>query len=416
MRCDDRQRRRTVRPATLLLTVFGVIQLVLAVRVLARMIASFGGAPLRQTAASSTTRVTVIVPVLNEEARLEPCLDGLRRQGPEVTEILVADGGSTDATRDIVARAAQQDARIRWVDAAPVPAEVNGKAWNLQAGLAAASADGEWVLTVDADVRPEAGLVAALVERADRDGLAVLSGATRQRLSGAAEAVVHPAMLTSLVYRYGIPGGSTSNSDAVQANGQCMLIRHQRLREIDGFHDGFASLCEDVTIARRLARAGYSVGFAETGPLAAAGMYDSASDAWRNWPRSLTMIDQYAGLSVPIRLAEVVFVQALPPLVTLAGTVVEARRLRSRQDGTPAISAPGLLPDALAWVLTQNRVLSIVRIGVLAGSARAYTNRPLTYWLSPLADGPVAVRLLISAIRRDHTWRGRPVRRGGPSA
>lgn len=416
MRRGNDRRHGAGRHTTLFLAIFGVVQLVLAGRVLVRMISSFGGSPLREASGSLGARVTVIVPVLNEEARLEPCLDGLRQQGPEVAEILVVDGGSTDGTRGIVARAAKQDARIRWLDASPVPREVNGKAWNLQTGLAAARGDSGWVMTMDADVRPETGLVAALVARAESDGLEVLSGATRQRLSGLAEAFLHPAMLTSLVYRYGIPGGSTSNPDAVQANGQCMLIRHQRLREINGFADGLGSLCEDVTVARRLARAGYSVGFAETGPLATAGMYDSASDAWRNWPRSLTMIDQYAGLSVPMRLAEVIFVQALPPIVTVAGTVAEARQMHSGRGGNTATPASGRLSDALAWVLTLNRVLSIVRLGVMVGSARAYARRPLTYWLSPLADGPVAVRLVVSAMRRTHTWRGRSVRRGGPPA
>jgi hypothetical protein len=33
--------------------------------------------------------------------------------------------------------------------------------------------------------------------------------------------------------------------------------------------------------------------------------------------------------------------------------------------------------------------------------------RPWTYWLSPLADLPVALALFVSALRRRHTWRGR---------
>jgi dolichol-phosphate mannosyltransferase len=47
------------------------------------------------------------------------------------------------------------------------------------------------------------------------------------------------------------------------------------------------------------------------------------------------------------------------------------------------------------------------RIGVLVGAARAYVTKPWTYWLSPLADLPVAFALFASALRRRHTWRGR---------
>jgi glycosyltransferase involved in cell wall biosynthesis len=46
--------------------------------------------------------VTVAIPVLNEEARLQACLDAVLRQTyPRVVEVLVVDGGSTDGTRRI---------------------------------------------------------------------------------------------------------------------------------------------------------------------------------------------------------------------------------------------------------------------------------------------------------------------------
>jgi dolichol-phosphate mannosyltransferase len=58
-------------------------------------------------------------------------------------------------------------------------------------------------------------------------------------------------------------------------------------------------------------------------------------------------------------------------------------------------------------VVALEAVLAACRLGVLAGMARAYVARPLTYWLSPLTDVPVAARLITSALRRRHRWRGR---------
>jgi hypothetical protein len=49
----------------------------------------------------------------------------------------------------------------------------------------------------------------------------------------------------------------------------------------------------------------------------------------------------------------------------------------------------------------------MMRIGVLIGTRRAYRNPGWTYWLSLLADLPVAAALIASALRRRHTWRGR---------
>jgi dolichol-phosphate mannosyltransferase len=54
-----------------------------------------------------------------------------------------------------------------------------------------------------------------------------------------------------------------------------------------------------------------------------------------------------------------------------------------------------------------NTGLLLARLGVLAGTARAYQPRPAAYWLSPLADGPAAVALWASLLRRRHRWRGR---------
>ena len=49
----------------------------------------------------------------------------------------------------------------------------------------------------------------------------------------------------------------------------------------------------------------------------------------------------------------------------------------------------------------------MTRLGVLVGVARAYEQRPWTYWLSPLLDLPVALQLVASALRRRQIWRGR---------
>jgi glycosyltransferase involved in cell wall biosynthesis len=48
----------------------------------------------------SRTGVTVVIPVLNEEEAIGPVIDALRREA--VDEIIIADGGSSDRTVDIV--------------------------------------------------------------------------------------------------------------------------------------------------------------------------------------------------------------------------------------------------------------------------------------------------------------------------
>jgi dolichol-phosphate mannosyltransferase len=337
-------------------------------------------------------RVTVLVPVLNERGRLSSCLAGLIAQPSEVSEILTVDGGSSDGTQDLVATFAARDSRVRMVDASPIPTGRNGKAHGLQVGLDHADPCSAWILTVDADVRPAPALVRSLLSHAIRTDVAAVSIATTQRLSGVAEGIVHPALLTTLVYRFGIPGHTTRRVAAVQANGQCALYRREPLERSGGFTTAGTSVCEDVTVARALATNGYAVGFHEADGLASVDMYASWSDAWKNWTRSLPLRDQYAGRAGWLGLTEVALAQALPLPVLL---------MLWRSAPRPR------------FALAINGLLVLVRLGVLGGTARAYAWRPWTYWLSPLADLPVAVQLWRNALRRTHVWRGRIVVRGG---
>jgi dolichol-phosphate mannosyltransferase len=369
-------------------------QVLAAWGVLDRLRRTAGGARVAPVgpaeAAGQGEQVSVVVPVLDEAERLGPCLEGLLLQGPEVAEVIVVDGGSVDGTAALVRGYQDRDSRVRLVDASPVPADWNGKAWGLQVGLQRSSPAGHWLLTIDADLRPGPGLAGALVAHARREGLSVLSVATAQVVSGAGEALVHPALLTTLVYRLGAPGRATRRIAEVQANGQCFLVRREVLIGAGGFAPARASLCEDVTLARHLARAGHAVGFYESDVPVAVRMYSGGREAWRNWPRSLTLRDRYAGWLPVLGLLEVTLVQALP--LPLLVWLLGGRRWGSLEGGV---------------LVGVNGVLGAVRLGVLGGTARAYREAPWTYWLSPLLDIPVALALWRSLGRREHTWRGR---------
>ena len=360
------------------------IQTALAARVFWRLWRTGRDVPIRAVPplAIAPGAVAVVVPVLDEARRLTPCLEGLLGQGPEVDEILVVDGGSTDATRDLVRAYARRDLRLRLVEAGPSPDDWNGKVWGLNAGEHALASNATWLLTLDADVRSSPALARSLVARAQDRQLRLLSVAAAQRLSGAVEGLLHPAFLATLVYRFGRPNNAARTPGAVLANGQCCLVRRDLLNELGGFSELRHSLCEDVTLARLATRAGDTVGFYEAQGLIDVAMYDNVGETWRNWPRSLATRDALFGVAGWTGLLEVLLVQALPPhlLLTRWPTGV-ARRL--------------------------NVLLLVVRLAMLVGMARAYPVRPWTYWLSPVLDLPAALALWRSALRQRHAWRGR---------
>jgi dolichol-phosphate mannosyltransferase len=390
-----------------------VVQALLSIRVIWRMIRTTGGecitpvernvgvtarvgrsscyhAPTRSS--SQHEQVSIIVPVLNERKRLAPCLDGLIAQGEEVAEIIVVDGGSDDGTQELVSTYIGSDSRVCLVDASPIPPKWNGKAWGLQVGLRSANPDSNWILTVDADVRPQAPLTLALIEQARKVGLCALSVATLQEIESIGEGLLHPSMLTTLVYRFGMPGKVIRKVSEVQANGQCFLFRRKALEACNGFQGVRTSLCEDIAMGRTLVAAGYPLGFYEAGNLVTVRMYTDWRDIWRNWTRSLPMHDRFSGIYTFLGLLEVVFVQALPLPFMLFLFIKSIRR---------------------SWMIVLNCILGAMRLGVLLGTMRAYRQRPWSYWLSPLCDLPVAFKLVRSSLRRRHIWRGRVLVAGG---
>lgn len=61
--------------------------------------------------------VTVGIPVLNEEDHIERVVSGfLATNYPNLVEILIADGGSTDRTREVVKKLAVKDSRVKLID------------------------------------------------------------------------------------------------------------------------------------------------------------------------------------------------------------------------------------------------------------------------------------------------------------
>ena len=113
-------------------------------------------------------KLSVLVPVHNEERTLSALLDAVEAQ-PEVGELVVVDDGSTDGTREILAA---RDWRV--------PAQVirhgtnRGKGGAIRTALAAAT--GDLVLIQDADLEYDPADYPRLLEPFERRGAEVVYG------------------------------------------------------------------------------------------------------------------------------------------------------------------------------------------------------------------------------------------------
>lgn len=110
-------------------------------------------------------KVSLIVPVRNEEASIEPFLQSLLRQDFAPDELIIVDGGSTDRTKEMIEGFISQGHHIRLIAAADA---YPGAARNL--GIEAAR--NEWVAMVDAGTLVEPDWLGKLIYHAAGDSQA----------------------------------------------------------------------------------------------------------------------------------------------------------------------------------------------------------------------------------------------------
>ncbi|MEX2658213.1 MAG: glycosyltransferase family 2 protein [Acidimicrobiales bacterium] len=312
-----------------------------------------------------------MVPARDEEGRIGPLLAALAVD-PQASEVIVVDDQSTDRTAELATAAGAIVVRGE-----PLPAGWVGKPWALHQGLRAAS--GHWVVTLDADVVPAPGMIGALVEEAESSGADLVTAGGRFVCDTPGQQVLHPAMLVTLLYRFGPPGARhRAAPHRVQANGQCTIARRRPLLAAGGFEPVAGNLTDDVALARHLTRRGWRVGFADGTRLLDVRMHSSGAEVWQQWGRSLPMPDVTSRRWQLLDLA----------VIWLALTLPLPRLVARRGD-------------------RLDIALLAVRFGLLAGIAPAYARRGPWWWLSPLADVPVATRLSWGVVRPGRTWRGR---------
>lgn len=142
-------------------------------------------------------RVSILVPVRNEERNVEPCLLSLLAQEYPDFEVLVLDDESSDGTAQVLAATAGEDTRVQVLKGEPLPAGWVGKHWACQK-LAEAS-DGTLLLFTDADTRhhPHAlrdAVAAMLAENAD-----LMSAIPEQEVASWSERLVVPIIPWSIL-------------------------------------------------------------------------------------------------------------------------------------------------------------------------------------------------------------------------
>ena len=322
------------------------------------------------TATTTTARVSVLLPLRDEAARVEPCLRALLAQTGVDLELVILDDGSTDGTGELVRRIVDGDPRVRLLDGRPLRPGWLGKPHACTQLAQAAAPTSDVLVFVDADVVLAPHAVAATVALLEQTGLDLLSPYPRQLAPGAT-ALVQPLLqwswLTFLPLRLAERSGRPS---LAAANGQLLAVRRTAYDRAGGHAAVHDAVVEDVELLRALKRTGGRGGVCDGTALATTRMYNTWDELVDGYSKSLWTLP-------PATLAVMLALYVVPPLAALRGSRVGAlgytagvagRVLSARRTGSRA------LPDALA------HPVSVIVLTALAGRSHVARRRGTLTW------------------------------------
>jgi glycosyltransferase involved in cell wall biosynthesis len=193
-------------------------------------------------------RVTIAMPAYNEQRYIEACIASVQAQDypRDLMEILVADGRSTDETRDILARLAAADPRIRVVDN---PARLQAAGL----GLLVKQATGDVFVRMDVHCEYAPDYVRKCVETLERTGADNVGGAQRAK----AKSFFQRALCAALTSPLGVGGAKYRSADAEGFVDTVFLgAFRRRVFETVGIWDPAAITNEDAELNQRILDSG----------------------------------------------------------------------------------------------------------------------------------------------------------------
>lgn len=186
--------------------------------------------------------VLVVIPCLNEEAHLPGLLAALDREAPSAT-IVVADGGSTDASRAIVADHAARNASVHLLDN---PKRLQSAGINL--AVATFGESKRWLARIDAHCHYPADYVAGLIAAAHASSANAVVVPMRSIGVGCFQRAAAAAQNS----RLGTGGSPHRHVGAGRFvdHGHHALFEMDRFRELGGYDESF-SHNEDAELDHR---------------------------------------------------------------------------------------------------------------------------------------------------------------------
>jgi chlorobactene glucosyltransferase len=241
--------------------------------------------------------ISVLIPARDEEENIGKCLECLTRQDYPNFEVLVLDDRSTDFTAGIVHRVADADSRVKLITGEPLPEGLAGKPFACH--QLAKSAQGSWLLFVDADTMHAPSMLRSVLALALKLKPSLLSGFPRQLGMSLPQKVVIPVIYFIIMSWMPIWLLQWCKSPKPSlAIGQFMLFPTEEYWRIGGHEAVKSEILEDVWMGVAVSRGGGRHVAVDLSRVVSCNMYRSTGAMWEGLVRSLYSVAALSRLAL----------------------------------------------------------------------------------------------------------------------
>ena len=210
-------------------------------------------------------QISVIVPVRNEEGSIGALLEMLLSQTLPPAEIVITDGGSTDATATVIQKYIDNGAPVRLIRTTRA---LPGRGRN----LAVTHSTSEWVAFTDAGIEPQTDWLASLAEQAGAGSVDVVYGSYEPRTDTLFTECAAIAYLS--------PPAETDGVEMRPRSIASALMRRNVWEAVGGFPEHLRS-AEDLLFMNQVEEKAFRVAYAPRAIV----RWDLQPDTWRTFKR-----------------------------------------------------------------------------------------------------------------------------------
>ncbi|WP_079480479.1 glycosyltransferase [Halobacillus salinus] len=239
---------------------------------------------------SSTPKVSLLIPLRNEEENVKGLIASLKRLTYDNLEILLLDDHSEDDTYRLLDQEISDDPRFRIISGRPLPSGWNGKVHACH--QLSEEANGAYLLFLDADARVAPHVIESTVATMKKFDASMLSGFPHYPNDHFLSHMLVP--LQHMVVQLHLPlmiANHTTSPAFTAACGIFICIEKSAYIKIGGHESVKGSLVEDVHIAREVKKHGLRMILVNITPSVLSYMYSSSKETWNGFKKNI-----YSGL------------------------------------------------------------------------------------------------------------------------